>query len=82
MNQYTIITNHYEGIGGKYTLNPKKVPYVVNYQYNERQDFLDRWEYMLEKDRYFDTPKCFFTSFTMMEVIDLTDKLEELKNRI
>ena len=39
MNQYTIIANHYEGVGGKYELNPKPVPFVVNYQYHERQDF-------------------------------------------
>jgi len=82
MNQYTIVSNHYEGYGGKYALNPKPVPYIVNYQYHERQDFLDRWEYMLKNDMYFDNPICYFTSFTMMEIIDVTDKLEELKNRI
>ena len=81
MNQYTIVSTYYEK-GGRYILNPKPVPYIINYQYHERQEFLDRWEYLLENDMYFDPPRCFFTSFTIMEIIELTDKLEELKNRI
>ncbi len=82
MNQYTIVSAHYEGLGGKYQINKKPVPYIINYQYHERQEFLDRWEYLLNNDMYFDDPRCFFTSFTLMEIHALTGKLEELKNRI
>lgn len=81
MKQYTIVTTHYE-VGGRYVLNPKPCSYISNYQYHEREDFLNRWEYILKNDVYFDAPRCFFINFTTPEIIEITDKLEELKNRI
>ena len=82
MKQYTIITTHYEGSSGRYETIPKKVSYIQNYFQNEREDFINRWEYILKQDIYFDPPKCYFTDYQKMIIIDITDKLTELKERI
>jgi hypothetical protein len=68
--------------GFKYAVDPRKEPYIMNYQRNEREDFLEKWEYVLKYDDRFDEPKVYFTNFETMEILDITDKLEELKNRI
>lgn len=80
MKQYT--TNYYEGGSGRYSLNQKSVSYIQNYTPNERSDFINRWEYILKEYIYFDSPKCYFTDFEKMIIMDITDKLEELKERI
>mgnify|MGYP000166513854 CR=1 FL=1 len=84
MKQYTIITNLYEVTGGsfKYAINPKKTQIVISYNRSEREDFLKKWEYILKEEMMFDLPKVYFTDFDQLTLIDITDRLLEIKNTI
>lgn len=52
------------------------------YGKNERQNFIDKWEYFLREDMYYDTVRCFYIDFDSVSIIEITDRLEEIKNNI
>lgn len=78
---YVIVSNIYEPHGGAYKLatNPKKDEYFVTFKRSEREQFIEKWEYALNEDLVFDLPKTYFIDFENVQIIEITDKLNELK---
>lgn len=84
MKLYVIISNIYEPKGGlyKYASEPEKSPYLLTYQRSEREEFIEKWKYVLNGEVYFDAPKCFFIDFESVQITEITNKLTEIENSI
>lgn len=84
MKEYVIITQMYESQGGsfKYAINPRKQPYKISFNRSDREQFIEKWKYILNENMYFDPPKVFFVNYDNCSIINITEKLFEIENNI
>lgn len=83
MKEYKIICNMYEACGGsfKYAIKPIKNLLTFEYKRKEREEFIEKAEYLLKEDMYYDDVKLFFIDYDKLEIIPIKD-ISELKSRI
>lgn len=84
MINYVINYSIYESSGGcfKYAGKPSKAPTQAIYDRKEREAFLEKWDSLLKNEMYYDDIKTYYVNYDTMEMIELTDKMDELKKSI
>ena len=84
MKQYIITYSMYESSHGffRYAARPTKTSGIHYFNKSERESFIERAEYLIKNDMYFDDIKLYFINFEIPKIIDITDRLQELKESI
>ena len=73
----------YEPQGGsfKYAIKPTTSDLEFHFNRSEREEFIEKCEYLTKSDMYYDDVKMYYINFDTLEVIQITDKLfKEMKN--
>ncbi len=66
----------------KYADKPEKSPFKSSFAREQREEFISKWKYVIKEDMYFDSPKVFYIDYDKVEIVDITDKLDEIENQI
>ena len=83
MQEFVIICDMYFGPVGKFAIKPEKTATKFEYdRATERHLFMEKWEYLLKEDYYYENVRTFLTDYTNLKITELTNKYEELKNAI
>lgn len=81
MKRYILIASWFPQ--GMYSSRVDSEEYFVSYSKTEREDFIKRWEYLLNDGGYYYADvKAYFLNFQTNEMIEITDKLNEIKDNI